>query len=172
MVIVYTGDGKGKTTAALGMAFRAWGYGWKTLFIQFIKGTWHYGELESARKIHPFVEIRPKGVGFVHIMGDELPLDEHRDSARKALEEARKEITSGTWDIVVLDEINVAIREKLLTVEEVLGVISEKPGWMSLVLTGRNAPDEILGVADLVTEMRELKHPFQQGTEAQQGIDY
>ncbi|OGF97769.1 MAG: cob(I)yrinic acid a,c-diamide adenosyltransferase [Candidatus Glassbacteria bacterium RBG_16_58_8] len=172
MVIVYTGGGKGKTTAALGLALRAWGYGWKTLFVQFIKGTWHYGELEAARRLHPSVEIRPMGVGFVHIMGDQLPLEEHREAARKALSAVREEIASERWDIIVLDEINVAISERLLTAEEVLEVVSSRPAWMSLVLTGRNAPGPLVEAADLVTEMREVKHPFRQGIEAQQGIDY
>ena len=172
LVIVYTGGGKGKTTAALGVALRAWGYGWKTLFVQFIKGTWKYGELEAARKMGPSLEIRPMGVGFVHIMGDNLPLEEHIEAARKALGAAKEEIKSGAWDIVVLDEVNVAIYKKLLTVEEVLEVVAGRPEWMTLVMTGRNAPEALLEAADLVTEMREVKHPFQQGVEAQKGIDF
>jgi len=172
MVIVYTGDGKGKTTSALGIALRAYGYGWKTLFVQFIKGTWHYGEMEAADRLHPFLEIRPMGAGFVHIMGDDLPLEDHRQAAREALRVAREEIASGMWDIVVLDEINIAIQKKLLTGEEVLDVIATKPEWMSLILTGRNAPDEIVAAADLVTEMKEVKHPFQKGIGAQKGIDF
>lgn len=172
MVIVYTGRGKGKTTAALGVALRAWGYGWKTLFVQFIKGTWKYGELEAAEKLRPHLEIRPMGVGFVHIMGDQLPLEEHRTAARNALRMARDEIASGRWDIVVLDEVNVAIHEKLLTTDEVLEVVSARPEWVTLILTGRYARDEILDTADLVTEMVEIKHPFQKGIEAQKGIDY
>jgi len=172
MVIVYTGDGKGKTTSALGISLRAYGYGWKTLFVQFIKGTWHYGEIDAATKLHPFIDIRPMGVGFVHIMGDNLPLEKHRQAARNALLTAMEEMTSGAWDIVVLDEVNVAIHKKLLTVEEVLDVIARKPGWMSLILTGRYAPEEIISAADLVTEMKELKHPFEKGVEAQKGIDF
>jgi cob(I)alamin adenosyltransferase len=172
MVLVYTGDGKGKTTAALGVALRAWGYGWRTLFVQFIKGTWRYGELEAAAKLGPFIEIRPMGVGFVHIMGDRLPLEEHVKAARSALDIARAEIASGRWDIVVLDEVNVAIREKLLKVEEVLDVLSARPSWMHLVLTGRYAPPEIIDAADLVTEMVEVKHPFRKGVVAQRGIDF
>lgn len=172
MILVYTGGGKGKTTSALGIALRAWGYGWKTLFVQFIKGTWKYGELEAAEKMKPHLEIRPMGVGFVHIMGDQLPIEEHRTAARNALEMARDEMTSGAWDIVVLDEVNVAIHEKLLTVEEVLKVVSARPEWMTLVLTGRYAREEIIEVADLVTEMVEIKHPFQAGIEAQKGIDF
>lgn len=172
LVIVYTGGGKGKTTAALGMALRAWGYGWKTLFVQFIKGTWKYGELEAARKLAPSIEIRPMGVGFVHIMGDNLPLEEHIEAAGRALDAAEEEIHSGTWDIVVLDEVNVAIHEKLMTVERVLEIIAGRPKQVTLVLTGRNAPDALLEAADLVTEMKEIKHPFQHGIEAQKGIDF
>jgi cob(I)alamin adenosyltransferase len=172
LVIVYTGDGKGKTTAALGTAFRAWGRGWKTLFVQFIKGTWHYGELDAAEKLHPSIEIRPMGIGFVHIMGDNMPLEEHIKAANRALDIARDEMSSETWDIVVLDEVNVAIREKLIDVERVLEVISSKPEWMTLILTGRNAPDELIDAADLVTEMKEIKHPYQRGIKAQKGIDY
>ncbi len=172
MVIVFTGDGKGKTTAALGVALRAWGYGWRTLFIQFIKGTWHYGEIDAVKRLGPGIEIRPMGVGFVHIMGDDLPLQEHVEAAGRALETARDEISSGEWDIVVLDEINVAVREKLLAESEVLKVIGERHPWTTIILTGRDAPCAFVEYSDLVTEMQEVKHPFQGGIEAQQGIDY
>jgi cob(I)alamin adenosyltransferase len=172
LLIVFTGNGKGKTTASLGIALRASGYGWRTLFVQFIKGTWHYGELDAVAKLRPVVDIRPMGVGFVHIMGDTLPLEEHREAARKALHAVRDEMESGEWDVLVLDEINVAVKEKLLTVEEVLEVVSQRPDWMTLIMTGRYAPPEFVDVADLVTEMREIKHPFQQGIEAQKGIDF
>ncbi len=172
LVIVYTGGGKGKTTAALGMALRAWGYGWKTLFVQFIKGTWEYGELEAARKLAPSIEIRPMGVGFVHIMGDTTPLEEHMEAAGGALDAAEEEINSGAWDIVVLDEVNVAIHEKLIPVERVMDVVAGRPEPVTIVMTGRYAPDELLEAADLVTEMKEIKHPFQKGMDAQKGIDF
>ena len=112
------------------------------------------------------------GVGFVHIMGDRLPLEEHRVAAGRALEMARNEMASGQWDIVVLDEVNVAVHEKLLTADQVLEVVSARPGWVTLILTGRYAPEEIVEAADLATEMKEIKHPFRKGLEAQEGIDY
>jgi cob(I)alamin adenosyltransferase len=170
--MVYTGDGKGKTTAALGVALRASGHGWRTLFVQFIKGTWHCGELDGVEKLRPAVEIRPLGAGFVGIMGDDLPIEEHREAARRALREVEKEMASGAWDIVVLDEVNVAVKEGLLTVAEVLEVVRSRPDWLTVILTGRYAPDSFVEAADLVTEMREVRHPFRKGIEAQKGIDF
>ena len=173
MILVYTGNGKGKTTAALGVAFRMLGHGKKVLMIQFFKGDWPvvFGELESA-KVHPSLEILQLGKGFVGIMGDKKPLTEHRAAAREAVETARQKINSGQYDLVILDEVHVAVDLKLIEVADILELLDKKPQKTHLILTGRNASPVIIERADLVTEMREIKHPFQKGISAQQGIDF
>jgi cob(I)alamin adenosyltransferase len=171
LVVVYTGNGKGKTTAALGMAVRAAGYDWKVLMVQFIKGDWAYGELEGYKKLEPNFKLERMGIGFVGIMGDKKPRREHIEAAKKALNYAREQAVKD-YDILILDEINVAVKEGLLTVDEVLEVIKRRPSYLHLVLTGRNAAPEIIDAADLVTEMTEIKHPFQKGILAQPGVDY
>lgn len=172
LVIVYTGDGKGKTTAALGMCIRAVGYDWKVCIIQFIKGSWKYGEIKGITKLAPNVEFYRKGKGFVGIIDDKLPLEEHQKAAREALEFTREKIHSGKYNLVILDEINVALNLKLLKLEDVKDLILNKPAQLHLVLTGRNAPPEIIELADLATEMKEIKHPYQKGILAQKGVDY
>ncbi len=176
LVIVYTGDGKGKTSAALGNCLRALGHGMRVLIIQFFKGDWPvvFGELESA-KAHPNLEIFQLGKGFVKIMGDQKPLSEHRFAAQEAVTFAKDKIYSGAYDVVVLDEVLYAIDTldvKLVHLEEVLEMIDQKPVHTHLILTGRNAKPEIINRADLVTEMKEIKHPFQKGVMAQKGIDF
>lgn len=171
LVIVYTGNGKGKTTAALGLALRAVGYDWRILMVQFIKGDWAYGELESYRRLAPNLELKRMGKGFVRIMGDKKPIEDHVKAAREALAYVKDNLNAG-YDIIILDEINVAIKEGLVSTEDVLAVVHSRPGYLHMVLTGRYAPEEIIDAADLVTEMREIKHPFQQGILAQPGVDY
>lgn len=170
LVIVFTGNGKGKTTAALGMALRAWGQGMKILVLQFIKGGRVYGELLASGKLEG-LEIRPLGEGFVK-GSDERDAAHHRQAAEKALEEARHQITSGRWDMVILDEIIYAVGFKLLREEDLLEVVALKPPGLHLVLTGRNAPQSLIDRADLVTEMREIKHPYGQGVKAQKGVEF
>lgn len=172
LVIVYTGDGKGKTTASLGLCVRAVGYDEKVCIIQFIKGSWKYGELDGIKKLAPNVELYQKGLGFVGIIDDKLDKSEHIKAAGEALTFANEKIHSGKYDIVILDEINVAINLNLINVDEVLNLIDNKPESLDLVLTGRNAGEEIIERADLVTEMREIKHPFQKGIKAKKGIDF
>jgi cob(I)alamin adenosyltransferase len=172
LVIVYTGNGKGKTTAALGLCIRAVGYDEKVCIIQFIKGSWKYGELDGIKRLAPNVELYQKGLGFVGIIDDKLDKSEHIRAAREALEFAREKIESDKYDIVILDEINVAVGLELIKVEDVMGLIDCKPELTDLVLTGRNARQEIIERADLVTEMREIKHPYQKGIMAQRGIDF
>ena len=177
LTVIYTGNGKGKTTAALGMAFRALGHGWKVLVIQFFKGDWPvvFGELEMAKRLSPQFELLQLGKGFVKHMGDGKPFDEHLSAAREALRTARERITSGAYDLIVLDEIIYAIDYagvQLVSVEDVLELIAAKPPALHLVLTGRNAPQALIDRADLVTEMREIKHPWQQKIPAQLGVDY
>jgi cob(I)alamin adenosyltransferase len=172
LVIVYTGNGKGKTTAALGLCIRAVGYDEKVCIIQFIKGSWKYGELDGIKRLAPNVELYQKGLGFVGIIDDKLDKSEHIKAAKKALAFAREKIESNKYDIVILDEINVAVGLELIKAEDVMGLIDCKPELTDLVLTGRNAPQEIIERADLVTEMREIKHPYQKGIMAQRGIDF
>lgn len=177
LVIVYTGDGKGKTTAALGCALRALGQGWRVLVLQFFKGDWPmpFGEMEMGKRLTPQLEIRHVGKGFVKYMGDRKPFEEHLQAARDALQQARDAITSGAYDLIVLDEIIYAIdyaQVRLVGLDDVLGLIEAKPPHVHLILTGRNAPQAVIDRADLVTEMREIKHPYQQGLPAQVGIDY
>ncbi len=139
LVLVNTGDGKGKTTAALGLCIRAVGYDEKICIIQFIKGSWKYGELDGIKRLAPNVELHQKGLGFVGIIDDKLDKTEHIRAAGEALEFAGEKIQSGKYDIVILDEINVAVNLGLIKVEEVLGLIEKKRGLMDLVLSGRNA---------------------------------
>ena len=177
LTIVYTGDGKGKTSAALGCAMRALGHGWKVLVIQFFKGDWPvvYGELELAKKLYPQFEVLQLGKGFVKIMGDKKPFGEHLGAAKAALDLTRERMRSGKYDLIILDEINYALGHmdfKLVELQDVLELLKEKPPEMHIILTGRNAPPEIIDAADLVTEMRQIKHPMSRGMPAQQGIDY
>jgi len=172
LIIVHTGPGKGKTTAALGIAFRAVGQGLKVLMVQFIKGSWHYGELDAARMLgNDHFTILPMGRGFVKI-GEEKPDPEDVRLVEEAWQFGREKIGSGQYDLVILDEINYAISYKMLEAEKVAEGLKGKPEPVHVILTGRNAHPLITEVADLVTEMREVKHPYQKGILAQRGIDY
>lgn len=168
LVLVFTGNGKGKTTAALGMGLRAWGQGMKVLVLQFIKGGWKYGELAAAARLSPGFEIRQLGEGFTRV-GD---MGGHRQAARAALEEARKALADGSCNLLILDEILYALKFGLVSLDEVTGLIDAKPPQLHLVLTGRDAPPEIIEKADLVTEMKEVKHHFKKGIKAQKGVEY
>ncbi len=177
LIIVYTGDGKGKTSAALGACLRGVGHGWRGLVIQFFKGDWPvvFGEVELGKRLAPQFEVLQLGKGFVQYMGDKKPFDEHVAAAKEALRVANEKITSGTYDLIVLDEIIYAIDYagvQLVTVDEVLELLDAKPPSLHLILTGRNAPQSIIDRADLVTRMDEVKHPWQQKIPAQVGIDY
>ena len=171
LVIVYTGDGKGKTTAALGMALRAAGHGKKILIIQFIKSFKRYGELKFVRKYDCGIEIKTMGKGYVKIKGDRFPIEEHEKAARKAFEFARDQVLSKKYHIVVLDEINIALDKKLLPLKEVTDLIRQKSPSLHLILTGRGAPKKLIQLADLVSEVKEIKHPFRKGISAQKGIE-
>ena len=172
LVIVYTGNGKGKTTAALGLALRAIGYEHKVCMLQFIKGSWHYGEMDSSKKLGPDFELIAIGKGFVGILDDSSPREEHEKYAAEALKICREKIFSEKYDVVILDEVNYAINLGLLDVEEIIKIIKEKPARLNLVLTGNHAKEEIIELADLVTEMKEIKHPFKSGIKAKKGIDF
>ena len=172
LVIVYTGDGKGKTSAALGALVRAVGYDWKVCMIQFIKGSWHYGEMDGVKRLAPNVEFVQAGQGFYKIVDDKLPEEVHRKAAQEGLRLAREKISSDQYDLVILDEINNTVQTELLSVDDLLGLLDLKPPWLHLMLTGRGAPPALIERADLVTEMREIKHPYQKGLFAQKGIDF
>ena len=172
LVIVYTGNGKGKTTAALGLAMRAIGYEHKVCMLQFIKGSWHYGEMDSSKKLEPNFELIAIGKGFVGILDDNSPREEHEKYAAEALRICREKINSGNYDVVILDEVNYAINLGLIDVQEIIKLIKEKPSNLDLVLTGRDVKEEIVELADLVTEMKEIKHPFKSGIKAKKGIDF
>lgn len=172
LVIVYTGKGKGKTTAALGMALRAVGYDYKVCMIQFIKGSWHYGEMTSSKRLEPEFELTAVGKGFVGIMDDKSPIEDHKKIADEALAIAQEKIASEKYNIVILDEINYAVNLGLVKIDDVIKLIQTKPADVNLVLTGNHVRDEIIELADLVTEMREIKHPFKSGIKAKKGIDF
>ena len=175
MILVFTGNGKGKTTASLGQMMRVLGRGKSVLMIQFIKGSWMSGEDEFAAAFDvpkEKFEIRKMGLGFVGILGDQLPIEKHREAARNALEAFVKEKKSGKWDLIALDEINVAVSLGLLEKQDVLSAIKDFPEEKILMLTGRDAPREFIDAADLATEMKEIKHPFQDGAKAKPMIEF
>ena len=166
-VQVYTGDGKGKTTAALGLALRASGRGMRTYVGQFMKGQ-HYGELDAVRD-HPLITIEQ--YGDIRCIRKEEVTPDHVAQAHRGLERAREALLSGEYDIVVLDEINVTIWFGLLAVEEVLALLDRRPAHVEVIMTGRRAPQELIDRADLVTEMRMVKHYYEQGVMARKGIE-
>lgn len=167
LVIVNTGNGKGKSTAALGLAMRALGNGMKVVMVQFIKGAWKVGEYESARKLG--FEIRPMGEGFTWVTKDR-----ERDIrvAQEAWEWAKERIKSGQHDMVILDEINYALDYGYVDLADVLETLRTRPKELHVVLTGRKAKPEIIELADLATEMVEIKHPYKKGIKAQRGIEF
>jgi len=167
-VQVYTGNCKGKTTAALGLAFRAMGRGLKTYIGQFMKGQ-KYGELEAAKMVSPYITIEQFGKDtFVHVRG---PSEEDIEMAHEALARTREAMLSGKYDIVVFDEIVTSHFFHLISLEEMLEIINSKPDGVEVILTGRYAPAELIAAADLVTEMKEVKHYFKQGVQARDGIE-
>lgn len=169
MVQVYTGAGKGKSTAAFGLALRAAGRGLKVVIIQFMKIP-EYGEHKALQRLAPDIEVRAFGLkGFIHHSGIR---PEDYEQAAAALEYAREVMLSGRVDVLVLDEINVALYYGLLKEEEVLALLKRRPPQVEVILTGRNAPDSIIDFADLVTEMCQVKHPYEKGIKARKGIEY
>ncbi len=171
LILINTGAGKGKTTAALGTALRAVGCGMRVLMLQFIKGSWHYGELDAVEAFGPKFVLKQMGRGFVKIGGAEADPEDLR-MVRAAWEEAHEAIYSGDWDLVVLDEINYAISYGMLDPAIVAEVLKGKPEMVHVILTGRNAHPLLVEIADTVTEMREVKHAYQKGILAQRGIEY
>lgn len=180
-VLLYYGQGKGKTTAALGLALRALGRGWNVSMVQFTKaGEWPPGkpvaENVSAKRLEPEFELVSTGLGFVNIFGDPYSFEEHRDTAYKGLRLAREKIQSRRFHLVILDEIIGAVGQRQLELEDVLRLIEERPPGVHLLLTGHDDRkefiDRLIQVADLVTEMVKVKHPFDDGHQARKGLDY
>jgi len=169
LVQVYTGNGKGKTSAAFGAALRAAGRGLKVYVIQFIKGGFDYGELHIAEKI-PNLKLNAFGRG--KFITETPPAQEDVHFAREAFDLARKVVEGGEYDMVVLDEINVVVNLKMVSMDEVVQLIKKKPNHVELILTGRYAAAQIIEVADLVTEMKEIKHPYAKGVPPRKGIEY
>jgi cob(I)alamin adenosyltransferase len=167
MIAVFTGNGKGKTTSCIGHMVRAQGAGMRAIMFQFIKGPWKSGE-------HNFenLNIYRGGKGFVGILGDTLPFKEHKAFAQQTFKTAQKAILSKKWDLVVLDEINVAMQIKLLKLADVVNLLKKVPKDTIVLLSGRDAHKKIIDMADLVTEMKEIKHPFNKGILAKKGFDF
>jgi cob(I)alamin adenosyltransferase len=168
LLVVYTGNGKGKTTAALGMVFRALGRGFRVTVVQFIKGKWKTGERVFAEKL-PDLRFHVMGLGFTW-ESDDLAKD--KAAARAAWDTAKAEIESGDRDLVVLDELTYTIHYGFLELSEVLAVLRGRPAHVHVVVTGRNAAPELIEAADLVSEMTLLKHPYESGQKAQIGVDF
>jgi cob(I)alamin adenosyltransferase len=171
LILINTGPGKGKTTAALGTALRAVGNGMKVLMLQFLKGSWHYGELDAVEAFGENFVLRQLGRGFVKVGGAEMDPEDIR-LVEEAWAEARAAVYSGEWDMVVLDEINYAISYKMLDAAVVAEALRGRPEMVHVILTGRNAHPLLVELADTVTEMREVKHAYQKGILAQRGIEY
>lgn len=168
LVLLYTGDGKGKTSSALGVTMRAWGRGWSICWLQFIKSTTsHFGETRAAAAMG--IEMIPLGDGFTWLSED---IEKDKALARECWELAREKIGSGRYDLVVLDEITYPISYGWLDADAVVSALAARPPDVHLILTGRAAPEQLVEFADLVTEMTEVKHPYQSGIKAQPGIDY
>lgn len=180
MIIVFTGNGKGKTTASLGQMVRVLGRGKSALMLQFIKGPWRSGEddvsdnfqLRTVNPEPPEFKIVKLGLGFVGILGDKLPREEHQKAAENALEIFKKELASGKWYLIVLDEVNVAVSLGLLKPEQVLEAVKDYPKDKLLIMSGRGAPQEFIDIADMATEMKEIKHPFNYGELAKLGVEF
>ncbi len=181
LVLLYTGEGKGKTTSAFGVALRAVGRGWKVSMIQFTKmGEWPpgetLGEIAAAKRLDPDFEVIPTGIGFVNIFGDPFTIEEHREAAQRGLALAEQKIASGEFQLVILDEVLGAVDQGQIDLDQVIEVIRSKPHAVNLLLTGHDANkrflDTLLPMVDLATEMVKLKHPFDEGHQARKGLDY
>ncbi|MDI9570918.1 MAG: cob(I)yrinic acid a,c-diamide adenosyltransferase [Pseudomonadota bacterium] len=167
--MVITGNGKGKTTAAVGQALRALGHGKKVFMIQFMKGK-KYGEVLAAERYLPDFTIRPSGLDSFVMRDNPAPID--RELAQAGLELARQAISAGEHDLVILDEINVALDFKLIALEEVIALIESKPPAMDIILTGRYAPPEIVARADTVSEIQEIRHHYAKGAKERAGMEF
>ena len=171
LIIVNTGNGKGKTTAALGLGLRAVGHGMKVMMLQFIKGAWHTGEIDAVKRLEPNFKIVQLGQGFI-----KTPKGAHSEetieNAKASWNYAKQEMFSDLYDTIILDEINNMIDYGLLNVDDVISVLKERPKRLNVILTGRNAHGKIIELADMVTEMQEIKHHYKKGINAQKGIEF
>jgi len=172
LIVVITGYGKGKTTTALGISLRAAGHRMRVCIVQFMKGDMYSGEIDGLKRLAPEVEFHMMGKGFCGIQGNPYPYEEHRANAQEALALARERIASGLFDMVILDEVNNAVKLRLVDLPQVLELLDTKPPLLHLVLTGRDAHEAVIDRADTVTEMKEIKHAYRQGIEPQKGIDF
>ena len=172
LVVVITGNGKGKTTSAMGMVLRACGHGLRSCVIQFMKGDLYSGEWDGVKRLGELVELHATGKGFCGIRGNPYSREEHRTNAQTAIGLAREKMLSGNFDLVVLDEINNAVKHRLVDLEQLLALLDARPERVHLVLTGRNAAPEVIACADTVSEVHEIKHAYRQQIEPQPGIDY
>jgi cob(I)alamin adenosyltransferase len=170
LILLYTGNGKGKTTAALGQVLRAAGHGFKVAIIQFIKNLENTGEIKAAKAIFAdHLEIYPMGSGFTW---DAKDAEELRQAAEKGWALAREKIKGGEYCMIILDELTYALNYGLLDQDEVVTFLEQKPETLHIIITGRDASDKLIDLADLVTEMKEIKHPYQNGVKATKGIEY
>jgi cob(I)alamin adenosyltransferase len=172
LVVVITGNGKGKTTSAMGMVLRACGHGLHSCIIQFMKGDLYSGEWDGVKRLGDLAELHAIGKGFCGIRGNPYGREEHRANAQSAIALAREKLLSGRFDLVVLDEINNAVKHQLVDLDQVLALLDLRPERVHLVLTGRNAPAEVVERADTVSEVNEIKHAYRKKIEPQPGIDY
>lgn len=173
LTIIYTGNGKGKTTAAVGLAVRAAGNKFRVMFIQFIKGRWKTGERDVLRSI-PGIDLEVTGRGFTieRLRDPRISQEDHEAANRHGWQVAQRIVREGEYDLVVLDEILGAINAGLVPLDEVVDMVRTKPADLHLVLTGRNAPPELVEAADLVSEVQPIKHPLARGIKAQRGIEF
>lgn len=172
LVVVITGNGKGKTTSAMGMVLRACGHGLRSCIIQFMKGDLYSGEWDGVKRLGELVELHATGKGFCGLRGNPYSRDEHRANAQAAIALAREKMLSGGYDLLILDEINNALKHRLIDLAQLLALLDDRPEPLHLVLTGRNAVPELIARADTVSEVNEIKHAYRQQIEPQPGIDY
>lgn len=173
LIYIVTGDGKGKTTASFGLALRAAGHGWKTLVVQFLKnGSWQSGEVDYITKHIPEIDVISCGGGFVGIAHDNKPHSHHLKKAQQALKLMAQKLQKGDYQLLILDEINIAIDLKLIKLFQITKLLRSKPQKLHVVLTGRNAHSSLIKMADMVSEIKNLKHPYDSGHPVQKGIDY
>ena len=172
LIVIITGNGKGKTTSAMGMALRGCGHGLKTTIVQFMKGDLYSGEWDGVKRLAPLVVLHHTGKGFCGIEGNPFPHSEHRRNAQDALKLIKQIIKDGPPDTLILDEVNNALELKLVDLEQVMEIVNLRPKQMHLVLTGRDAHPDLIAIADTVSEVREIKHAYRKDIEPQPGIDF
>ncbi len=172
LILINTGDGKGKTTAALGIALRAAGHNLKVLILQFIKGSWKSGELEPLKSI-PQIEVEKLGIGFIEFnQGIPVITKEQKRNARESFKYAKEKINRGTYDMIILDEILNLLSYNLIKASDLINLLKNKPKNLIIILTGNKAPDSLVEIADTVTEMKSIKHAYEKGIKAIKGIEY